>query len=97
MNGRDWLQLAVYFAALAIFAPLLGRFLAAVFTGASPCRTWPLKIVEVWTYRQAGCMPRKEMRWTQYSVSLLWFNLAGLLALNTHVWFVTYTSWQAHL
>jgi len=81
MNGRDWLQLVVYFAALAIFAPLLGGFLAAVFTGASPRWMWPLKLVEGWTYRLTSCAPGKEMRWTEYAAALLWFNLAGLLAL----------------
>ena len=81
MNGREWLQLAVYFGALGILAPLLGRFLAAVFTGAVPEWMRPLKIVEDWAYRLAGCSPEKEMRWTQYAVALLWFNLAGLLAI----------------
>lgn len=81
MNGRDWMQLAVYFAALVVMAPLLGRYLAAVFTG-EPLR-WmaPLKAMEGWIYRLAGCTPEREMRWTQYAAALLWFNLLGLLLL----------------
>jgi K+-transporting ATPase ATPase A chain len=81
MNGRDWLQLAGYLAALALFAPLRGRSLAALFTGASPRWMRSLKLVEGGTHRLAGCPPEKEMRWTQYAVALLGCNLAGLRAL----------------
>jgi len=81
MNERDWLQLAVYFGALGALAPLLGKFLAGVFTGAVPRWMRPLEVVEDWAYRLAGCSPDREMRWTQYAVALLWFNLAGLLAI----------------
>jgi len=81
MNGRDWMQLAVYFAALIVSARLLGRYLAAVFTGASPQWMWPIKAVEDWMYRLAGCTPEREMPWTEYAAALLWFNLLGLPAL----------------
>ena len=81
MNGREWMQLAVYFAALIVSAPWLGRFLAAVLTGASPRWMWPLEPIEGWVYRLAGCRPEREMRWTQYATALLWFNLVGFLAL----------------
>jgi K+-transporting ATPase ATPase A chain len=78
MNGRDWTQLAVYVAALIACAPLLGRCLAAVFTGALPPWMRPIQAVEGWIYRLAGCMPEREMRWTEYAAALLWFNLLGL-------------------
>ncbi|MHC1770086.1 MAG: potassium-transporting ATPase subunit KdpA [Verrucomicrobiia bacterium] len=81
MNGRDWMQLAVYFAALVVSAPLLGRYLAAVFTGASPHWMWPIKVVEDRMYRLAGCTPEREMPWTEYAAALLWFNFLGLVAL----------------
>ncbi|MHC1764453.1 MAG: potassium-transporting ATPase subunit KdpA [Verrucomicrobiia bacterium] len=81
MNGRDWLQLVVYFAALCGLAPLLGRYLAAVLTGRTARWMFPAKVVERWLYRLAGTVPDKEIRWTEYTVALLWFNFAGLLAL----------------
>lgn len=85
MNDRDWVQLAVYFAALIALAPVMGRYLAAVFTGTSPQWLWPIRTVEGWMYRLAGCTPEGEMRWTQYAAALLWFNFfgfAGLLGLQ---------------
>jgi K+-transporting ATPase ATPase A chain len=81
MNGRDWIQLAVYFGALVIIAPFLGRYLAAVFTGALPRWMRPLKAIECRMHRLAGCTPEKEMSWSQYAAALLWFNFLGLLAL----------------
>jgi K+-transporting ATPase ATPase A chain len=75
------MQLAVYFAALVVSAPLLGRYLAAVFTGTSPHWMWPIKVIEDRMYRLAGCTPEREMRWTEYAAALLWFNLLGLVAL----------------
>jgi potassium-transporting ATPase potassium-binding subunit len=81
MNGRHGLEWAVYFGALCVLAPLLGRYLAAVFAGAPPRWMWPMQAVEDRVYRLAGCKPSQEMRWTQYAAALLWFNLVGLLAL----------------
>lgn len=81
MNGRDWMQLVVYFTALIVFPPLLGRYLAAVFSEEPLRRMAPLRSIERWMFRLAGCTPEREMSWTQYAAALLWFNLLGLLLL----------------
>ncbi len=75
------MQLVVYVAVLAVAAPWVGRYLAAIFTGAIPRWLRPLQAVEVWIGRMAGVAPEREMRWTEYAAALLWFNLAGLIVL----------------
>lgn len=77
MKTNDYLQLAVYFAALLIPAPFIGRFMARVFQGE---RTWLSPVlgpVERLTYRLAGVNPAVGMNWKQYAFALVVFNLIG--------------------
>jgi K+-transporting ATPase ATPase A chain len=77
MTGRDYLQLTVFFVALLISAPFLGRFMARVFQGE---RTWLSPVVgrvERFSYRLSGVNASAEMNWKQYAFALLIFNLIG--------------------
>jgi len=79
MINRDYLQLAIYFAALLIPAPFIGRFMARVFQGE---RTWLTPVIgplERFTYRLSGIKPTVEMNWKQYALALMIFNLIGFL------------------
>jgi potassium-transporting ATPase potassium-binding subunit len=80
MNEREWFQITAYVGLLIIFTPLLGGFMARVFSGERTFLTRLLSPVERWVYRLAGCDPKAEMRWTTYAVALLLFNLLGFLA-----------------
>ena len=81
MNGLDWLQLAVFLAALGVATPLLGGCMARVFAGERTGLGRWLMPVERALYRLAGCDPAEEMSWRRYATALLWFNLLGFVAL----------------
>ncbi|MFO1525329.1 MAG: potassium-transporting ATPase subunit KdpA [Turneriella sp.] len=89
--NRDYLQLAIYFAALLIPAPFIGRFMARVFQGE---RTWLTPVIgplERFTYRLSGIKPTVEMNWKQYALALMIFNLIGFLIV------FALQLWQSHL
>jgi potassium-transporting ATPase potassium-binding subunit len=79
MQAHDYLQLALYFGLLIVCTPLLGGFMAHVFSGE---KTWLSPVIsplEGFTYRVAGIDSTEEMSWKRYAVSLLAFNLLGFL------------------
>lgn len=91
MTSRDLLQVLIYFAALLILAPFIGRFMARVFQGE---RTWlspVLAPIERFTYRLSGINPTVEMNWRQYAFALMVFNLIGFLIV------FALQLWQSHL
>ena len=77
MNGLDWLQLAAYFGALLALTPLLGGWMARIYTGEKHFLQKPLGWLEKLFYRYADCDPKEEMNWRNYASALLWFNLIG--------------------
>lgn len=79
MIHRDYLQLAIYFAALLIPAPFIGRFMARVFQGEKTWISTILGPLERVTYRLSGIKPTVEMNWKQYAWALMIFNLVGFL------------------
>jgi K+-transporting ATPase ATPase A chain len=65
---------------LAITKPL-GVYMARVFNGEGTFLTPALRPVESLIYRLCGVDPNSEQRWTSYSISMLLFNLVGVLIL----------------
>lgn len=80
MSGADWAQIAVIAAALAIVCPLLGRYIAAVFSddGASPGRRL-FEPVEGLVFRAGRIDPTREQRWNVYALSVLAFSVVSVL------------------
>ena len=81
MTANGWLQILFFLAAVAAVTPLIGGFMARVFTGQ---RTWLdpiLRPIERGIYRMTGVNAAREMRWTEYAVSLLLFSVVSLLVL----------------
>jgi K+-transporting ATPase ATPase A chain len=79
MQPRDFLQLALYLAALVALTPLLGRFMARVFQGERTLLSPVLGPMERLIYRLGGVDATKEMSWLSYAGALLAFNLLGFL------------------
>ena len=77
MSTNDILQILVYVIALIVLSPILGQFMARVFTGKSHLLSRPLGWLELSTYRLCGISADHEMSWKQYAASLLWFNGLG--------------------
>jgi potassium-transporting ATPase potassium-binding subunit len=90
---QGWLQIAVFCAVLAAVRPLLGAYMARVFTGERVFLTPLLAPVERLTYRVLRVDPDRGQNWKQYARSaivlsgLFWLALFLILRTQTlHPW-----------
>jgi potassium-transporting ATPase potassium-binding subunit len=81
MSGLGWLQIIVLFAVVLALVKPLGSYMARVFEGRPFGLDRALGPVERFIYRIAGIDPKREMGWKKYALSMLAFNLVGLLIL----------------
>ena len=80
MRSIDWLQLALYVAALALITKPMGLYLMQVLDAKG--RTWldpVLKPLERVTYRLMGVPADEEQDWKQYAIAMLLFSLVSCL------------------
>src|SRR5688572_17153377 len=80
MNGNDWFFLSSFFAVIMIATPLLGGWMARVFSGE---RYWLSRVagpVERSIYRLAGVDWQCQMDWKEYLSALAVFNILGFFA-----------------
>ena len=81
MTLNGWFQILFFLLAVFLVTPPLGSFMARVFSGQ---RTWldPVaRPIERLIYRLTGVDERREMRWTEYAVSVLMFSVVSMLVL----------------
>jgi potassium-transporting ATPase potassium-binding subunit len=91
MSLQGFLQITVYLTILVLAVKPLGAYMARIYTNQPiGLNCWLAKLEGV-IYRLSGIDNSVEMRWTQYAVSLLAFNLLGLLAV------LGLQLWQNHL
>jgi K+-transporting ATPase ATPase A chain len=81
MTVNGWLQILVYCALLIAISPLLGGYMAKVFTGQRVFLTPIFGLPERLLYRAFGINPAREQDWKSYAKSLIIFSLAGWLIL----------------
>jgi potassium-transporting ATPase potassium-binding subunit len=81
MTVNGWLQIAAYCAALIIAAPILGRYMARVYTGERVFLTPVFGGFERLLYRCFRVDPKQEQDWKRYARSLIIFSLAGWIIL----------------
>ncbi len=81
MTAQGWLQIAVYLAVLFALAPLLGGYMAKVYTDAPFLLGRLLGPIERFSYRILRVNPDNDQNWKQYARSLIIFSFAGWLAL----------------
>lgn len=81
MSALELLQIIVYFGVLIVCVPLLGGYMAKVFSDERTLLTPILRPVEGFMYRVSGVNPAEEQTWKQYTLALLAFNLLGFLVL----------------
>ena len=77
MHANDWMQIALYFAALVALTPLLGSFMAKVYDDQPHLMRKPLGWLERLSYKLAGVNASEGMDWKRYCWAMLWFNLGG--------------------
>ncbi|WP_197485140.1 potassium-transporting ATPase subunit KdpA, partial [Methylomonas koyamae] len=80
MNGPDFLQIAIYLIALIALTKPLGSYMARVYQDESVGLNRWFAGLERLCYRLSGVDPEQDMRWQQYALATLAFNLFGLLA-----------------
>ncbi len=81
MTLNGWLQILFFVLAIFLVTPLIGGYMARVFTRQ---RTWldpVLKPLERLIYRLTGVDESREMRWSEYAVSLLLFSFVSMMVL----------------
>jgi K+-transporting ATPase ATPase A chain len=90
---QGWLQIAVFLAVLVALTPLLGGYMARVYTGERVSLTGVLGPVERVLYRLLRVDPAREQGWKAYARSLLvlsglfWLALYLILRTQTlHPW-----------
>jgi len=90
MNAFDVIQIVLFFGVLILLTPVLGKYMANVFSGdfSTPIvkkKYWnPIRYFsgfEKVIYKLIGVKSNQQMTWKSYAVSLLIFNLAGFLFL----------------
>ena len=83
MTLNGWLQIGFFLLTIFLVTPVIGGYMAAVFTSQ---RTWldpALRPIERLVYRLTGVDEAREMRWVEYAAALLMFSIVSLLLLYT--------------
>jgi potassium-transporting ATPase potassium-binding subunit len=81
MTANGWFQIFVFLLAIFAVTPVLGGFMARVFTRK---KTWldpMLRPIERLIYKLTGVDETREMRWTEYAVAVLMFSVVSLVVL----------------
>jgi K+-transporting ATPase ATPase A chain len=81
MTPNGWLQIGFFLLTIFLVTPVIGGYMAAVFTFR---RTWldpALRPIERLLYRLTGVDEGSEMRWLEYAAALLMFSIVSLLLL----------------
>jgi potassium-transporting ATPase potassium-binding subunit len=81
MTFAGWAQLIALIVVLGITAPLLGRYMANVYTGTASRLDKVFDPVERLIYRACRIDPEREQRWNIYALSLLAFSVVGIFLL----------------
>jgi K+-transporting ATPase ATPase A chain len=79
MTENGVFQLVLYLAVLLALAKPLGAYMAAIYEGRPALLNRIGAPLENLIYRLGGVDPAQEMRWTQYALAMLLFNLLGTL------------------
>jgi K+-transporting ATPase ATPase A chain len=80
MTANGYLQLLFYLAVLLLLVKPLGAYMARIYQGEPAFLNRIGAPIEKLFYRLCGIDPAQEMRWTQYAIAMLVFNLCGGLA-----------------
>ncbi len=81
MTLNGWLQILLYCGIIIALVKPLGGYMTRVFSGERTLLSPVLVPIERGLYAVAGTSEREDQHWTAYAVSLLLFNLFGVLVL----------------
>ena len=81
MTLLGWVQIGVLFAVVVAITPLLGAYMARVYTGDRVLLARLLGPFERGIYRVIRADVQREQDWKSYAASVLLFSLAGWVLL----------------
>ena len=81
MTANGWFQILLFLAFVFLVTKPIGIFLTRVFNREKTFLDPVLRPVEKLLYRVTGVDENREMRWTEYAVSMLLFSLVSMLVL----------------
>ena len=81
MLRSDIFQMALFIGLLLLPAIFLGRYMARIYQGEPTVAAPLIRPLEKLVYRLTGVSPDKEMNWWEYFLSLMIFNLLGIVFL----------------
>src|SRR4051812_35063574 len=81
MTVQGWLQIAVFFVVLTALTPLIGGYMARVFSGERVFLSPVIGPLERVLYRLLRTDPEREQGWKGYARTVIVFNLVSFLAL----------------
>jgi len=81
MTVQGWLQILVFFAVLTALTPLIGGYMARVFTGERVFLTPVMGPLDRLFHRLLRTDPEREQDWKGYARTVIVFNLVSFLAL----------------
>ncbi len=81
MSHYDWIQLIFFTVLFICLTPILGIYIANVFSSKTTIITRAFSWLEHLSYSMSGIDPDKEMTWLDYGKALLLFNVFGFISL----------------
>src|ERR1019366_5947043 len=81
MTANGWFQVLLFFAIVFAVTKPLGLFMARVFSGERTFLDPILRPVERLIYRLTRVDQEREMKWTEYAISMLLFSAVSMLVL----------------
>ena len=81
MTANGWLQIGLFLALVLAATKPLGIFMARVFSRQRTFLDLPLRPLERAIYKLTGVDEDREMRWTEYAVSMLLFSAVSMVLL----------------
>jgi K+-transporting ATPase ATPase A chain len=81
MTVNGWFQILFYFVVILLLTKPMGVFMARVFSRERTFPDFVMRPLERLLYKLTGVDENHEMRWTEYSISMLLFSGVSMLAL----------------
>jgi K+-transporting ATPase ATPase A chain len=81
MTANGWFQVLLFFAIIFAVTKPLGLFMARVFSGERTFLDPVLRPAERLIYRVTRVDQEREMKWTEYAISMLLFSAVSMLVL----------------
>jgi potassium-transporting ATPase potassium-binding subunit len=81
MTGNGWFQILLFLGVVLLVTKPMGVYLYRVFERKSTWLDPVLRPIESLIYRVSGIDEKKEMKWTEYGVTMLVFSGASMLLL----------------